>query len=50
MLKRRDLNDSHTLGYEGRNKIKSSSGSTSHVGGTSPGGCSDNQFNSSVFC
>ena len=37
MLKRRDLNDSHTLGYEGRNKIKSSSGSTVHAGGTSPG-------------
>ena len=37
MLKRRDLNDSHTLGGAGRNNSKPSNGSSGHVGDTRPG-------------
>ena len=36
MLKRRDLNASHTLGCAGRKNSKSSIGSHGHDGGTSP--------------
>ncbi len=36
-LKQRDLNDSDTLGCEGRNNSKSSIGSSGHVGDTRPG-------------
>ncbi len=36
-LKRRDLNDSHTLGYVGRNNSETSIGSSGHTGDTSPG-------------
>ena len=32
-----DLNSSYTLGCAGRNNSKPSSGSSGHVGGTSPG-------------
>ena len=37
MLKRRDLNASHTLGCAVRNNSKSSSGSSGHAGGTRSG-------------
>ena len=36
ILKRRDPNASHTLGDAGRNNSNPSSGSSGHVGGTSP--------------
>jgi hypothetical protein len=36
-LKRRDLNSSPTLGSVGRNNSKTRTGSSGHVGGTSPG-------------
>jgi hypothetical protein len=36
-LKRRDLNDSYTLGYVGRNNSETSSGPSGHAGGTRPG-------------
>ncbi len=36
-IKRRDLNVSLTLGYEGRKYNKSSSGTCGHTGGTRPG-------------
>ena len=37
MLKRRDLNASHTLGRVGRNNSKTSNGSSGHAGGTRSG-------------
>ena len=37
MVKRRDLNSSHTLGCVGRNKSKTSNGSSGHNEGTRPG-------------
>jgi hypothetical protein len=37
VVKRRDLNDSHTLGCTGRNNSNPSRGSSGHAGGTRPG-------------